>query len=81
MQLTIVTPEKKLVDTQTDSITLPGEEGEMTILKGHTYFLATLKKGTIRYSGGTPVSITEGWVEVSQDQIMVVAFGSSNSLQ
>ena len=77
MQLTIVTPEKKLVDTQTASITLPGAEGEMTILRGHTYLLAALKNGTIRYTGGTPVPITEGWVEVAEDQVLVVALNST----
>ncbi len=78
MQLTIVTPDKKLVDAQTSSITLPGEEGEMTILQGHTYILAALKNGEIRYTGGSPVSIEEGWVEVADNQVLVVALNSTS---
>ena len=72
MKLKVVTPTEQLLDQEVSQVTLPGAAGEMTILPGHTFLLAQLKKGTLRHPGGA-VAIGGGFVEVQSDQVLVVA--------
>ncbi len=50
MQLTVISPEGIVLDTQAGSVTLPGTEGGFTVLENHAPLLATLEAGRIRYS-------------------------------
>ncbi len=45
IQLVIVTPERNLVSQEVDEVTLPGVEGYLGILPGHTPLLTSLKIG------------------------------------
>jgi F-type H+-transporting ATPase subunit epsilon len=36
LQLVVVTPERKVVETEADEVQLPGAEGYLGILPGHT---------------------------------------------
>lgn len=67
MKLKIVTPEKLILDQEASSVTLPGTEGEMTILPHHAAMVATLKKGKV---AGHPIE--GGFVEVFKDQVLVM---------
>ena len=76
MKLKILTPEKLIVDQEVDSFTLPGSEGQMTILPTHAAMVATLKEGEIYYRSGEKNSskskIAGGFVEVLKNQVLVM---------
>ena len=52
LNLMIVTRERKIVETQVDEVILPGYDGELGILPGHTPLLALLKIGEQRRRAG-----------------------------
>lgn len=76
MKLKIVTPEKLVLETEADSVTLPGTEGQMTILKGHAALAATLKAGPMYYhfrgQPSEPISLGPGFVEVLHNQVTLM---------
>jgi len=76
INLTVVTRERKIVDAQVDEVILPGFNGELGVLPGHTPLLALLKVGELRYRSGTTVSrlvIAWGFAEVLPDRVIVLA--------
>ncbi len=58
------------------SVTLPGSEGEMTLLADHAPLMSALRAGTItaRQADGTSetFAVTGGTLEVSQNQVTVL---------
>ena len=75
-QLTIVTPERPLVDTEVDSVIVPGQEGEFGVLPAHEPFLAAIAAGVVRYtSNGTSseLKVGGGFAEVGLDRVTVLA--------
>lgn len=76
IHLTIVSPERKLVDQQVDEVMLPGVEGYLGVLPGHAPLLTALKVGAITYRQGTELhhlSVAWGFVEVLSDRVSVLA--------
>jgi F-type H+-transporting ATPase subunit epsilon len=76
LRLTVVTRERKIVETDVDEVILPGYEGELGILPGHTPLLAVLKIGQMRYRAGTNVErlvLSWGFAEVLPDRVIVLA--------
>ena len=76
INLTIVTRDRKIVDVTVDEVVLPGYEGELGILPGHTPLLAMLRIGELRYRSGNTVSrlvISWGFAEVLPDRVIVLA--------
>ncbi|MCC6744754.1 MAG: F0F1 ATP synthase subunit epsilon [Acidobacteria bacterium] len=77
IHLEIVTPERHLVDARVDSVQVPGLDGELGILPGHSPLISQLKAaGLLSYvEGGTThqVVIAEGFVEVLPDKVRVLA--------
>ena len=76
IKLTVVTRERKIVDATVDEVILPGSDGELGILPGHTPLLALLKIGQLRYRIGTTVNrlvISWGFAEVLPDRVIVLA--------
>jgi len=76
INLTVVTRERKIVDAMVDEVILPGSDGELGILPGHTPLLALLKIGQLRYRTGTTVNrlvISWGFAEVLPDRVIVLA--------
>ncbi|MEC8394175.1 MAG: F0F1 ATP synthase subunit epsilon, partial [SAR324 cluster bacterium] len=53
LKLEVVTPQKKALETEVDSVTLPGSEGELGILPDHIPLLTTLDTGIVSYSNGS----------------------------
>ena len=76
MKIKIITPDKLILDQEADSVTLPGSEGEMTILPHHAAMIATLKQGKLRFRLGTKegetLQIDGGVVEVLSDQVLIL---------
>jgi F-type H+-transporting ATPase subunit epsilon len=76
LKLVVVTPEKKVVDTVTDQVEVPGELGYLGILPGHAPLISLLKIGVLKYraSGGEKaLAISTGFVEVAGDAVSVLA--------
>jgi F-type H+-transporting ATPase subunit epsilon len=76
INLTIVTRERKIVDVQVDEVVLPGSDGEIGVLPGHTPLLASLSIGQLRYRVGGTTSrmvISWGFAEVLPDRVIVLA--------
>lgn len=77
LTLTVVTPERSVVDrVLCDSVSLPGELGELGILPGHTPLVSLLAVGRVTWSDGgkkTSVAVRGGFVEVAGDVVRVLA--------
>lgn len=76
LTLEVVTPDKVLVHETVDEVSLPGVEGYLGILPGHTPLLATLKVGQLWYRKGTTKSylaVAFGFAEVLPDRVTVLA--------
>jgi F-type H+-transporting ATPase subunit epsilon len=76
LRLTIVTRERKIVETDVDEVELPATDGEIGILPGHTPLLAMLKIGQMKYRTGTQVMrlvLSWGFAEVLPDRVIVMA--------
>jgi F-type H+-transporting ATPase subunit epsilon len=76
IRLTIVTRERKIVETDVDEVELPASDGEIGILPGHTPLLASLRIGQMRYRSGTTVNrlvLSWGFAEVLPDRVIVMA--------
>lgn len=74
--LQVVTPERLVVREEVDYVQLPGIEGYLGVLPGHTPLLTSLKIGEIEYRLGTVVrylSVSWGFVEVLPDKVTVLA--------
>lgn len=76
LKLIVVTPERKVVETDTESVEMPGELGYLGILPGHAPLISLLKTGVLKYRDGRgekTLAISAGFVEVSNDTVSVLA--------
>ena len=68
LQLTVVTPERRVLESEADEIELPGALGYLGILPGHAPLITLLGTGvlTVRKGGGsTALAVSSGLAEVS----------------
>ena len=76
IQLTIVTPERSLVNEQVDELQIPGAEGYLGVLPGHAPLFTELKVGELSYRKGsnwTSLAVAWGFAEILPDQVRVLA--------
>jgi len=76
LKLEIVTPERKVVDAEVDSVSVPTASGEAGILPNHAPLISALKPGILSYSAkGTSekLAISGGFVEVNGSYVSVLA--------
>jgi F-type H+-transporting ATPase subunit epsilon len=76
LQLQIVSADRLLVNEQVDEVQIPGSEGYLGVLPGHTPLLATLQVGELWYRQGQEkhyLSIAFGFVEVQPDHVTILA--------
>ena len=76
LQLQIVSADRLLVNEPVDEVQIPGTEGYLGILPGHTPLLATLQVGELWYRKGAEkhfLSIAFGFVEVQPDRVTILA--------
>jgi F-type H+-transporting ATPase subunit epsilon len=72
----LVTPERRLVAAEVESVTAPGEIGEFEVLPGHRPLLSLLKAGVLtidQESRPQRVVISGGYAEVSETGMRVLA--------
>ena len=76
LQLEVITPERRLLSETVDSVTVPGANGELGILPGHTPLISQLQTGVLAYTQGgttTRLLVSGGFVEVNADRVSVLA--------
>jgi F-type H+-transporting ATPase subunit epsilon len=74
----LVTPAALVRSEDVHSVTVPGAEGDFTVLEGHAPFMSTVKTGELvitRTSGGDPerIAIEGGFAEVNAAGLTVLA--------
>jgi len=76
IRLEVVTPDQRLVTEMVDEVVLPGSDGYLGVLPGHTPLLTSLGIGEIMYRRGTEkryIAVAWGFVEVLPDRVSVLA--------
>ena len=73
----LVTPAALVRSEAVHSVTVPGSEGDFTVLEGHAPFMSTVKAGELvitRASGGEAerVAIEGGFAEVNEAGLTVL---------
>ena len=76
LNLTIARVDAPVFSGPVVSVTVPGSEGEMTLLADHTPLMTALRAGTItvRKADGTSETfvVTTGTLEVSKNQVTIL---------
>jgi F-type H+-transporting ATPase subunit epsilon len=76
LQLQIVSAERSLVNEPVDEVQIPGSQGYLGILPGHTPLLATLQVGQLWYRQGQEkhyLALAFGFAEVQPDRVTILA--------
>ena len=77
INLEVITPERKVIEVEVDSVEVPGLGGELGILPGHAALISQLKPaGLLTYHIGEEkgeLAISDGFVEISDDRVIVLA--------
>ena len=79
LQLEIVTPDRVVLRTEADYVSLPGVEGEFGILPGHIPFFAALGIGCMHYvaEGKTHYAcVSGGFAEIADNQVHLLVDAS-----
>src|SRR5580704_13073541 len=76
LTLEVVTPQREVIREPVTEIQVPGREGYLGILPGHTPLLTELGIGALSYRKGTQtvyVAIAGGFAEVLSSRVLVLA--------
>lgn len=76
MQFDLVSPERRLASLQVREVRIPGAEGEMTAMPGHSPVITTLRPGVLAVvsaEGETDYVVTGGFAEVTESGVSVLA--------
>jgi F-type H+-transporting ATPase subunit epsilon len=76
LRLEIVTPEKRILDADVDSVTVPTASGEVGILPQHAPLVSAIKPGILAYTvkGATDkLAVSGGFLEVNANKVAVLA--------
>lgn len=77
MTLKIISAERILFEGEADSVTLPGEKGQFTVLPRHASLISTLVEGTVHYRKGAEeqeFAIAGGIADVDHDVVSVCVY-------
>lgn len=77
VNLEIVSPEKLLLSRPVDMVVIPGSEGDMGVLEGHSPMIVMLRGGTIALYEGDKITdqlfVAGGFAEVTPERCTVLA--------
>ena len=76
LTLELVTPDRAIVREEVDEVQLPGAEGYLGVLPGHTSLLTTLQVGELWFRQGQDtyyVSVAFGFAEILPERVTVLA--------
>ena len=72
----MVSPEKLLLSTQVNSVTVPGTEGDFTVFAQHAPVLSTMRPGVVdvqKESGEERIFVRGGFAEVNPGGLTILA--------
>ena len=75
-QFDLVAPERRLASTEAGAVTVPGTEGDITVMAGHTPVITTLRPGILRVEGQGEAQeyvVTGGFAEIAAESLTVLA--------
>ena len=75
LKLEIVTPERRVLDAEVESVTIPTASGEAGILPQHAPLISAVKPGVLSYStkgANEKIVLSAGFVEVNADKVSVL---------
>ena len=67
-QFDLVSPERRLTSVQATAVTIPGAEGDMTVMAGHAPTITSLRPGVLRVEaegGAQEYVVTGGFAEIA----------------
>jgi F-type H+-transporting ATPase subunit epsilon len=76
LQLSLVTPEKQMVNEEVDQVNVPGIEGDLGILYDHAPIVTNLRPGPLSYEKGdttTQLIVSGGYLEVTDNRVIILA--------
>ena len=77
LNITIISPEKKLYEGQASSIIVPSVDGSFEVLTNHAPIVAALAQGTVTITEAsakkTKMEIAGGFVEVLNNNVSILA--------
>ncbi len=76
ISLTILTPEKTLLEKKVSKVELPGSKGRFMVLHNHEPLISSLDEGRVVFeSEGVQekVGIMSGFVEVHENKVIICA--------
>ena len=76
LQFDLVSPERKLASVQATEVQIPGTDGDMTAMEGHSATITTLRPGILKAIGPTGTlafAVTGGFAEISATSVSVLA--------
>ena len=74
--LTVLTPEKTLLEVNVSKVELPGAKGRFMVLRNHIPLISSLVEGTVAYmSEGKErrIEVRSGFVEINDNKVVVCA--------
>ena len=75
IQLEIVTPRGRALQTSVDEVTAPSVQGEFGVLPGHIPLLAALRTGIVTYRQGSETkrcAVGTGFAEAGPDKLVIL---------
>jgi len=76
MQFDLVSPERRLASVAATEVQIPGADGDMTAMPGHTPTITTLRPGLLRAvsaQGAKAFVVTGGFAEITATGVSVLA--------
>jgi len=76
MQFDLVSPERRLASLKVTSVQIPGADGDMTAMAGHSPVITTLRPGVLTVEGPEGTSeyvVTGGFAEITAEGVSVLA--------
>lgn len=76
MQFDLVSPERRLASVQATAVKIPGADGDLTAMAGHTPVITTLRPGLVSAEGpegATEYMVSGGFAEITAASISVLA--------
>ena len=76
LQFDLVSPERRLASVQASEVQIPGADGDLTAMEGHSPTITTLRPGILRAigpQGALAFAVTGGFAEIGAAKVTVLA--------
>lgn len=76
LQVDIVTAEGRIFTGETDTVTAPGSDGQLTILPSHAPLITSLDDGDLKYTDNGEehhIALLGGFMEVNSNRVTILA--------